>query len=115
RRQNHARRAVAALQAVLLPERLLQSMESVAPGQPLDRGDLGALGLHRKQRAGLHTATVEQHCAASALARIAADLRARQAHRVAQEVDQQDTRLDLARDGAAVDGNADGYLHRTLL
>src|SRR5207248_4931124 len=43
RRHDLARRAVAALERVLLDEGLLHRMQLVAGGQPLDGGDLAAL------------------------------------------------------------------------
>src|SRR3954468_2155235 len=44
-RHDHPRRAVAALQAVFLPERLLQGMQLTVPGEAFDGRDLGAVGL----------------------------------------------------------------------
>src|SRR4029077_17727526 len=52
-RHDHARRAVAALQAVLLPESLLQRMQLAVARQPFDRGDLRAVGLDGEDRARL--------------------------------------------------------------
>ena len=57
--------------------------------------DLGAVGLHREQRAGLDAAAVDQDGAGAALARVAADVRAGQEKVLAQEVDQEHARLDV--------------------
>src|SRR3954470_4310588 len=58
RRHDHARRAVAALEAVLLPEAFLHRMELAVGGEPFDGGDRAAVGLDREHRAGLDAAAV---------------------------------------------------------
>src|SRR5262245_32797872 len=59
RRHDHARRAISALQAVVLAERLLHRMQgTVRLGEPLDGGDVGALDLPGEHSAGLHRLTV---------------------------------------------------------
>src|SRR5258707_5473035 len=77
RGHQHARRAEAALQTVLLGEALLHRMELAALLQALDRGDLRAVGLHREHGAGFDRLAVEVHRAGAAVARIAADMRGR--------------------------------------
>src|SRR4026207_291814 len=57
----HARRAEAALQRVLLGKAFLDRMELAALLQPLDGGDAAAVGLHREQSARLHRLAVELH------------------------------------------------------
>ena len=97
RGEHHARRAEAALQAVLGPERVLQRGElAVGAPDPSIVVTLGAVGLHREARARLHGDAIEQHRARAALAGVAADLRAGQAG-IAQEVDEEEPRLDLLR------------------
>ena len=106
RHQGHqeAGRAEAALQAVRLPERLLQRVELAGPRrQPLDRRQLAAVGLHGEHQAGAHRLAVEQDRAGAAHAVLAADVGAGQAQLVAQEVGEQQARLDLALVGRAVD------------
>ena len=93
---DHAGRAESALQAVLLPEALLQRVQFAVRGQPLDGRHLAAVGLHRKHRAGLRAAAVDEHGARAALARVAADVRAGQVQLFAQEVHEQRARFDLA-------------------
>src|SRR5256885_5147688 len=95
RGHQHARRAEAALQAMLLGEALLHRMELAALLQPLDRGDLGAVGLHGEHRARLHRVAVEDHGARAAVRGVAADVRARHAEHFANEVDEQEARLDF--------------------
>src|SRR2546423_1663270 len=51
---DHARRAVAALEAVVGPEGLLHRMQRVLAAEPLDRGDLRAVGLDGEHGAALH-------------------------------------------------------------
>ena len=89
------RRAEAALERVLLVERLLHRVQLVALGEPLDRRDLAAVGLHGEHGARLHRLAVEQHGARPAGRRVAADVRAREPELVAQEVHEQLPRLDV--------------------
>ena len=79
RRHHHARRAVPALQAVVLVERLLHRVQLAVGGQALDRGDRGAVGLHGEHRARLHRLAVEVDGAGAARRRVAADVRAGEA------------------------------------
>src|SRR2546426_6117760 len=104
---DHARRAEPALQAVLIPERLLERVEVRAVGHPLDGADLGAARRHGEHRAGLGAAAVDQHRACPAVAGVAADVGPGQAERVAQEMDEQKAGLDLCLAGLAVHGESD--------
>ncbi len=72
-------------------ERLLQR----APLEALDGLDLEAVGLDGEEQAAAHGDAVEPHGACAADAVLAADVRAGEAERVAQEVAQQEARLDL--------------------
>src|SRR5580658_1002653 len=111
RGHQHPRRAKTALQAVTVPERLLQRMELAALREPLDGRDRVAVGLDREHRARLDRALAVEHDRADAAARrVAADVRAGQAERFAQEVGQQRARFDVALVRGAVDG--DGDFHR---
>ena len=85
----HARRAVAALQSVLLPEAFLQWVQLIALGQAFDRHDFGAVRLDREDRAGFGASAVDEHRAGAALTRIAADVRAGEVEVFAQEVDEE--------------------------
>src|SRR5438552_534750 len=79
RRQQHPWRAVSALQAMLIPEPLLERVQPASVGQPLDGENLVAVGLHREHRAGLYRPlAVHDDNAAAAARRIAADVRAGQ-------------------------------------
>ena len=79
--------------AWLAAKRLLQR----APLEPLDGLDLRAVGLNGKQQARSDGDAVEAHGAGTADAVLAADVRPGQPERVAQEVGEQEARLDLAR------------------
>src|SRR5690606_31863783 len=104
RAHHHPRRAVAALEAVMILERLLDHAErSVGIGHSLDRAHLRPFAVEREDRAGLHRLAIEMHRAGAALRRVAADMRAGKAEPVAQELDQERAPLDLARDLLAVD------------
>src|SRR5213593_2511624 len=83
RRHNESRSAEPALQAGLLPERLLEGMEPTVRGQSLDRRDSPAFRLHGEHRAALHRAAVDKDRAGAALARIAPDVRAREVELIA--------------------------------
>ena len=72
---------------------------------PSTVSDLAAVGLDGEHRAGLHRLAVEQDGAGAAVGGVAADVGAGQAQVLAQEVDQQQARLDLGLRGGAVDGD----------
>src|SRR6516162_7969573 len=92
--RDHPRCAEAALQTVMLTERLLQGMERAAGiGKAFDGEDLRAIGLHRKHGAGLYRLAVEGDRARAARAGVAADMRPSKAELLAQEMDEQQTRL----------------------
>src|SRR6185503_6326755 len=110
-RKDHPGRAEAALQAVLRPERFLDGVELPVGSDPFDRCHRRPVGLRRQARARLDGDAVEQHGAGAALARVAANLGAGQIKRVAQEVNEQEPRLDRAIIAATVHGDADGKFH----
>src|SRR5260370_37760207 len=114
-RHDETRRAVAALQAVLVPERLLDRVQLAVFGHALDRGQALALGLDRKHGAALDGFAVDQDRARAALARVAADTASGEPELVAQVVHEQESRLDLSLVLAAVDGGRDLVLHPVLL
>src|ERR1700730_8284858 len=105
--------AVPALEAVLIPERLLQWMQLAVLGHALDRGQALALGLDCEHRAALDRLAIDQDGACAALAGVAADGRASQADDVAQVMHEQEARLDLMLLPVAVDGGRDLVLHTT--
>jgi len=73
-RHDHAGGAKAALQAMLVPEGLLERVQGRALGETLDRRDPRSVGLDREHRARLHTVSVNFDGARAAVARIAADV-----------------------------------------
>ena len=102
-----ARCAEATLHAVGFPERFLQGMQVVWSSQSLDSEDLVSVSLHGEHQARADRLSIEQDRARSAHAVLAADVCAGQAKVVAQEIAQQQTRLDGPLVLRAVDG--DGY------
>src|SRR5262249_27801465 len=73
RRHDLPRRAVAALERVVVDEGLLHRMQlAVRAGEAFDRGDALSLRGSRKRQAGKHAAAIEQHRAGAALTVIAA-------------------------------------------
>src|SRR6266436_1170771 len=112
---DHARRAEAALQAMLFPEAVLDRMELAVRGHALDGLDLRALRLHGEHGAGLHRLAVEVDGTGAALARVAAHVRAGEAGQLADEVNEEQSWLDLVGMLDAVDGDAHGRFHRAYL
>src|SRR5438093_5945599 len=107
RRHDLPRRAVAALQAVVLHEGGLHGMERAVGRQPLDRDDLGAR-LHRGQRqASLDAPAVAQDGAGAALPQLAALLGAGEVQVVAERVEQRRPRVERQRTLRAVDAEGE--------
>src|SRR6185436_13004139 len=111
----HARRAEAALQRVLLGEGFLHRVQLAALLQALDGVDAAAVGLHGEHRARLHRLAVELDRAHAAMRRVAADVGAGQAQVLADEVHQQQPRLDLGFAHRAVHRDADLVFHALAL
>src|SRR5580698_131405 len=101
------RRAIAALQAVIVDEGLLQHRQLVAVGKALDGADFLALRLNGEHQAGAHRLVVDNYGTGAADAVLAADMGASLAAIVADGVDQRLARLDADRIIAAVDGERD--------
>src|SRR5947208_2116084 len=91
--QHHPWRAVAALEPVLLVEGLLHRMQLAVRGESFDRRQLLPVRLDCEQRAGLHGLAVQEDRAGAAGGRVAPDVRPRQPELLAQEVDEQLSRL----------------------
>src|SRR6266581_3054515 len=115
RGDDHPGRAEAALERVMLVERLLQGMEGAVLGEPLDCRHLVAVGLDGEHGARLDGLAVEQHNAGTAVRRVASDVGAGEAQLVAQEVNEERARLDLTFVVAPVDRDANGLEHGLLL
>src|SRR5690606_24405412 len=104
---HHAGRTVAALEPVLLVEALLHGVQRAVPLESLDRRDLPAVRLHGEHRAGFHRPAVQQHGARAAVRGVAADVRAGQPERLADQVHQQRAGLDLRHTLGAVHRHPD--------
>ena len=102
-----AGRAVAALQAAVLGERLLERVKRTVARKPLDRRHRAALRLHREREARLDDTAVDEHRAGAAHASLAAALGAGQREIIAQQVAEQAPRRRLDFVGVAVDGERD--------
>src|SRR5918995_7458772 len=108
RAHQHPGRAVAALQRVVGRERLLQRAQLAVLGcEPFDGAQLGAVRLHGEEHAALHGLAGEVDRAGAAVARVAADMCSRQLEVVADEMDEQAARVDLALVRLAVDLDRD--------
>src|SRR2546428_694327 len=107
RGHHHSRGAEPALQAVLLVEALLDRMELPILLESLDRGDARLIHLHREEGAGLHRAAVEQDGACAAACGVAADVGPGHPEVLAEEVNEQRSRLDVDVVGGPVHRHAD--------
>ena len=107
---DHARRAEAALQAVLIPEGFLDLVQLAVGGHPFDGQDLGAVGLDREHRAALDGLAVQLDGAGAAQRRLAADVRTGESDHLAQVMNQEKSRLYVVGIGSAVDIYCDGFL-----
>ena len=105
-------RAEAALEAVLLPEGLLQWVEPALRRQSLDGRDRRAVGLHRQHGAALDGHAVDDHGAGAALAGVAADVGAGEVEILAQQLHEHASGLDLHGTGDAIDDKGDLFCHR---
>src|SRR5207245_294697 len=112
---DHARCAVAALQAVFLPEPLLHRVQLAILFQPLDRGERATVRLHGEHRARLNRVAVEQDRTGAALAGVTADMGAGEPDRFAQEVHQQQSWLYLTLVGLAVHRYRDPFAGHPVL
>ena len=106
-RHQHPRRAVAALQAVLLEETLLHGVELAVLLEALHGHDLAAVGLDSEDGAGLHGPPVEEHCAGPAVGGVASDVGAGETEDLPDEVHEEKTRVHLGLVGGAVHGDLD--------
>ncbi len=100
RGEDHAGRAVAALQPMGFTERILQHAEFARRRrQALDGGDLVAIGLDREHQAGPHRLAIDQHGAGAADAVLAAGMGAVEQEILAQRIEQGLARLRIRRCG----------------
>jgi hypothetical protein len=108
RGDNHARRADAALRRAMTQERVLQP-RGMGRGfvQTLDCHDGTSLDLPGQDKAATDRFAVEQNGAGATVASVAADLHARGAERVAQDLCQARRRIDLRRYLPPVEGKGD--------
>src|SRR4051812_16669347 len=104
RRDQHSRRAVAALQGVLALESLAQFARDLVVVQSLDGDDFGAVAGDRIGDAGAHRYAVDQDRAGAADAVLAAEMGAGQVAAFAQEIGQMRARPDRSGNRLAVDG-----------
>ena len=97
RREQHPRRAVAALRRALFGERGLQRMQLRALREPFDRRHVRQADLLRQHEAGEHLPAVDEDGARAALAELAAVLRPGEAQLLTKDLEQCVVRL--GRDG----------------
>ena len=107
-RHHDARGAEPALEAVVGAQCLLHGVQRARRGDALDRGHLGAVGLHRQHQARPHRPPVEHHRAGAARALLAGDVGAGEPGPVAQGVGEEGAPLDGEGAIGAVDADGDG-------
>src|SRR5215475_2607015 len=93
--QHHARRTEAALEPVAAGETLLDGVEPAVPFQAFHREHPPAVGHGGEHRARLHRQLVHPDHAGAAVRGVAAPVGAGQPELIAQEMDQQQPRLDI--------------------
>ena len=91
----------------MAPEGLLQRGQRTAAGERLDRVDAAPVRLHGEEAAAAHGDPVQEDRARAADAVLAADVRPGEPQTVAEEVGQQEPRLDGLAHRAAVHGELD--------
>ena len=89
-------------------------MELSVLREPLDGGDVGALGLNREHRACLDRAAVDVHDAGAALAGVAPHVGSGQPQVLAQEFHEEGAILDLTGDRPPVHVHGDIHRHTLL-
>ncbi len=93
-RDQDSRGAEAALERVVAPKGLLQRGQRTAGGERLDGVDAAPVGLHGEDAAATYRDAVQEDRACATDAVLAADVRPGQPQAVAEEVGQQEPRLD---------------------
>ena len=109
---DHAGRAITALECVLRQKRLLHRMQLVAVRQPLNRHHLLLVHVADGCDAGSLAHTVDQHRAGAALPLAAAELRPGQLQILAQHFEQRPVRIGGDGPGFPVQGEADFGVHK---
>src|SRR5262245_46043951 len=107
RAHQHAGRAEAALQTMLLPKRLLHRVQRIGAAERLDGLDPRAVCLHCQAKARARGQTVEEHRAGAANPVLAADMGTGEAELMTQKVAQEEAWLDASLIADAVHGNRD--------
>jgi len=108
---DHAGGAEAALEAVLVPESLLDGVEVAIGGEAFDGDDVAAVGLDREHGAAFDDFAVKGDGACAADGRLAADVGAGEAGDFAKVVDEEHARFDFIGVRFAVDGQGDFSFH----
>ena len=91
-----------------LPERVLNGVQLASTGrQPLHRGELAPVGLHREHQARTHGRPIHQDRAGSTDPMLAPDVRAGQFQGMPQEVAEEESWLHIGAMLHTVDGQSD--------
>ena len=107
---DHAGRAEATLQRVIVSERFLDGMQFPAvTRQAFDGDDVAAVGLHGQHRTGLDAVAVEVNGARTAVAGVAADHGSDLAEAVTQVVHEEQPRFHVVGISCSIDGDSDAH------
>src|SRR5262249_42850992 len=112
-RHQHARGAVTALEPVLLHKPFLDRVEPAVLLEPLHRQDGPAVSLDPEDGARLHRPPVQEDGAGAAMRRVASDMRPGEAEHLPDQVNQEQSGLDVGLTPLAVD--RDAHAHPDLL
>src|SRR3989442_5742605 len=104
-------RAIAALRGAEVGEALLQGMKAAVCGDALDRDDVPRVAFRCQHQAGKHRLAVKEHCARTALAKLASVLGTGQLEIFAQHLEQGLVAVHQDLDGLVVDGTREADLH----
>src|SRR5262245_8906573 len=104
---DHSGRAITTLEAMAFPEAFLQRVQLALLSKPFDGGDFSAVGLYSQNGAGFDGLAVHHRRAGAADGCLAADVSPGQSRQVANEMNQQQSRLDIGFVFPAVDGYID--------
>jgi hypothetical protein len=110
-RTDLSRGTVAALEGAVFDERLLQRVQVLTIGKPLDRDDLGILMRDGEGKAAVHAPTIKQHSTGATLPMVAAFLRASKPKVLAQRIKERGSGINGKLVGCSIHLEGNGNIH----
>src|SRR5437764_1248337 len=111
-RTDLSRGTVAALEGVVFDERLLQRVQVLTTGKPLDRDDLGILMRDGEGKAAVHATTIKQHSTGATLPVVAAFLRTSELKVLAKRIKERGSGINGNLVGCSIHLEGNGIIHR---